>query len=108
MPDRLTKPNTGCKARFFVIAALLCTPGATAEPPDAGPIDLFAKVGYIFWDVEVSSIADNVSEDGSDLGYGAGVSFSLGSIKIRGELEVYDVDDADLSMLSLGILYQFN
>lgn len=75
---------------------------------DAGPVNLFAKLGYVSWEVEVSAIGESVSEDGTDLGYGAGLSFGLGGIRIRGEIEVYDLDGADLSMLSLGILYQFN
>ena len=44
MPERLTKPNTGCKARLFLVAALLCATGATAAPPDTGPIDLRACI----------------------------------------------------------------
>ncbi|NNF49956.1 MAG: outer membrane beta-barrel protein [Woeseiaceae bacterium] len=79
---------------------------------DAGPIDLYAKVGYIMWDVEVSSdiagLGDEFSDDGSDIGYGLGLSFGIGSVRIRGEFEAYDLEDADLSMLSVGILYQFN
>ena len=75
---------------------------------DAGPIDLFAKLGYIMWDVEASGLGGSASEDGTDMGYGVGLGFGLGSIKIRGEYEMYDIDDADLSMLSLSILYQFN
>lgn len=75
---------------------------------EAGPVDLFAKLGYIAWDVEVSALGDSASEDGSDLGYGLGLSFGLAGIKIRGEYEVYDLDDADLSMLSVGLLYQFD
>lgn len=75
---------------------------------DAGPIDVYAKVGYILWDVEVSGFGESFSDDGSDLGYGVGLGFDLGKIKIRGEFETYDLDDADLSMLSLGILYQFD
>lgn len=75
---------------------------------EAGPIDLFAKVGYIAWDVELSALGDSATEDGSDLGYGLGLSFGLGDIKVRGEYELYDLDDADLSMLSVGIVYQFD
>lgn len=75
---------------------------------DAGLLDLHAKLGYIAWDVEVSGLGTSASDDGSDLGYGLGLGFGLGPVKIRGEYEVYDLDDADLSMLSLGILYQFN
>lgn len=73
-----------------------------------GPVDLHAKLGYIAWELEASALGESASDDGSDLGYGAGLSFGLGAIRIRGEYEVYDVEDADLSMVSVGILYQFN
>ncbi|MDX1500559.1 MAG: porin family protein [Woeseiaceae bacterium] len=75
---------------------------------DAGLIDLFAKAGYVFWDVEGELSGVSVSDDGSDLGYGVGLAFGLGPVSIRGEYEIYDLDDADLSMLSLGIVYQFD
>lgn len=75
---------------------------------DAGPIDLFAKLGYIAWDLELSALGNSASEDGSDLGYGLGLSFGLGAIKVRGEYEVYDLDDADVSMLSVGLVFQFD
>jgi hypothetical protein len=75
---------------------------------DVGPIDVFAKLGYVFWDVEVSALDDNFSDDGADLGYGLGVGFGIAGIKVRGEYEVYDLDDTDLSMVSIGILYQFD
>ena len=77
---------------------------------EAGPLDLFAKLGYIFWDLEASVPGTSVdeSDDGSDIGYGLGVGFGLGPLQLRGEYEVYDIDDADLSMVSLGIAYQFN
>lgn len=75
---------------------------------DAGPIDLFAKLGYLMWDVEISALGESLSDDGSDMGYGVGLAFGLGGVKIRGEYEVYDLDEADLSMLSLGVLFQFN
>ena len=75
---------------------------------EAGPVDLFAKLGYISWDIEASVQGQSVSDDGSDLGYGVGLSFGLGSLSVRGEYEVYDVEDADVSMLSLGLVYQFD
>ncbi len=78
---------------------------------DVGPVDLFAKLGYVFWDVEVSAPAfpelGSESDDGSDIGYGLGAAFNLGSLSIRGEYEIYDLDDADLSMLSIGLAYRF-
>lgn len=75
---------------------------------ETGPVDLFAKLGYISWDIEASVQGQSVSDDGSDLGYGLGLSFGIGSLSVRGEYEVYDIDDADVSMLSLGLVYQFD
>lgn len=75
---------------------------------EAGPVDLFAKLGYISWDIEASVQGQSISDDGSDMGYGVGLSFGLGAVSVRGEYEVYDVEDADVSMLSLGIVYQFD
>lgn len=75
---------------------------------DAGVIDVFAKLGYIMWDVEAEILGESVSDDGSDIGYGVGLSFGLGPVDIRGEYELYDIEDADVSMLSLGIVFQFD
>lgn len=75
---------------------------------EAGPVDLFAKIGYISWDVELELLTNSASIDGSDLGYGVGLSFGLAAVKVRGEYEVYDLDGVDLSMLSVGIVYQFD
>lgn len=75
---------------------------------EVGPVDLFAKLGYIAWDVDASVLGERLSADGSDPGYGVGLSFGLGPVSIRGEYEVYDLDEADLSMLSVGVVFQFD
>lgn len=75
---------------------------------ETGPVDLFAKLGYIAWDVDISAQGASDAIDGSDLAYGLGLSFGLGAIKVRGEYEVYDLEDADVSMISLGLVYQFD
>lgn len=75
---------------------------------DMGLFDVFGKLGYISWDVEADYLGSSVSDDGSDLGYGLGAAFFLGPLEIRGEYEIYDLEDTDVSMLSLGIAYQFN
>ena len=56
---------------------------------------------------DLEFLGDSESEDGTDLGYGLGAAFELGPLEVRGEYELYDLDDADLSMLSLGLLYRF-
>ena len=78
---------------------------------ELGPVDLFAKLGVIAWDVETTTFAGRVSDDGTDFGLGLGAGFDIGKVQIRGEYEVYDTSNADvsmLSMLSLGVVYRFN
>ncbi|MEO0574241.1 MAG: porin family protein [Pseudomonadota bacterium] len=74
---------------------------------DAGLIDIYGKLGVIAWEVDASLNGLDASDDGTDLAYGVGASFGLGPLEVRGEYEVYDLDDTDLSMLSVGVLYRF-
>lgn len=69
-----------------------------------GPVDLFAKVGLISWDSKIGG----VSEDGTDLAYGAGVQFRVLGLSLRAEYEVFDTDPFDdVNMLSVGVTYTF-
>ena len=74
---------------------------------NVGPVDVFGKLGTIMWDSEAEFLGSSDSTDGSDMGYGVGARFAIGSLELRGEYEVYDLDGADLSMLSLGVAYRF-
>jgi len=80
---------------------------------DLGPIGLFAKAGLVSWDAE-STIEGLGSDDesGTDPAYGVGARFSIGSIELRAEYEVFDidvdgVDSTDLSMVSAGFVWTF-
>lgn len=77
---------------------------------DIGPVGLFGKLGYLYWDVD--AVIDGVSAgsiDGSDVAYGLGARFNLGSLELRGEYELFDIEDAeDVSMWTLGLAYHFN
>jgi len=80
---------------------------------EAGPIELFVKAGYIAWDADLVlddgvNPVERLSDDGSDMGYGLGLSFGLGPVSIRGEYEKYDIEDADVSMISVGFTYLFD
>ena len=78
---------------------------------ELGPVDLFAKLGVIAWDLETTTFAGSVNDDGTDFGFGLGAGFDIGKVQIRGEYELYDTSNADvtmLSMLSLGVVYHFN
>jgi opacity protein-like surface antigen len=81
-----------------------------------GPIDLYAKAGFIAWDSEVTIRGSEVptefqfsdTETGTDLGYGIGAKWNLGKLGIRAEYEGYDISDTDtVYMLSLGLVYGF-
>ena len=74
---------------------------------NVGPVDVFGKLGTIMWDSEAEFLGSSDSTDGSDMGYGVGARFAIGSLEVRGEYEIYDLDGADLSMLSLGVAYRF-
>lgn len=76
---------------------------------DLGPLGVYAKLGYLAWDVEVREFGQTFSDDGSDVGYGVGAKFDLGPLQLRGEFESYDIEDADkLDMLSVGLVWKFD
>ena len=76
---------------------------------DLGPVGVFAKLGVISWDASFSVDGfDAGSDDGTDPAYGVGVKFGLGSVEIRGEYEIYDIEDSDdVAMLSVGLVWRF-
>ena len=56
--------------------------------------------------VGLGQISD--SDSGSDPAYGAGLRFSLGSMEIRGEYELFDIDGSDdVYLLSAGLVWTF-
>ncbi len=69
--------------------------------------DLFGKAGLAFWDSDVSGIPGG-DDSGTDFAYGVGAAFRIGPrLHIRAEWEVFEVDDADLDMASIGIDLKF-
>jgi len=76
---------------------------------DIGPLGVFAKYGMISWDASLSIDGfDAGSEDGTDPAYGVGLKFGLASVEVRGEYEIYDIDDSeDIAMLSVGVVWRF-
>lgn len=75
-----------------------------------GPIDLFGKVGLLFWDYEIdiasSSFTD--SDTGSDSAVGIGAAIGVGSVRVRAEAEIFNVDPIDKVLLfSVGATLAF-
>ena len=74
--------------------------------------DVYAKVGYFWWDADVRAQlggeTDNDSDSGSDLMYGIGGQVWITRIAIRAEIELYDVADADnVWLFSAGVAFRF-
>jgi outer membrane immunogenic protein len=73
-----------------------------------GPLGVFAKVGQINWDSDVTFAGVKYSNSGTDSAWGVGARFQLSSFTIRGEYEKFNVSDLnDLSMFSVSALYTF-
>jgi hypothetical protein len=73
-----------------------------------GPFGVFAKAGFISWDA--SATIDNLEadDDGTDPAYGIGAKFQIGSVAVRGEFEMFDIDGTDdVYMWSLGAAWTF-
>lgn len=75
---------------------------------DIGPVGIFGKVGYAWWDVDVDVGNQGFSDDGDDPVYGIGARFNLFSLEFRGEYEYFDTADVDdVAMWSLGVVWRF-
>jgi len=73
-----------------------------------GPVDLFARAGVIDWSADVKSPSfPNYGEDGTDLTYGIGGQFRLGSLAFRAEYEVFDLGATDVDLFSVGVTWTF-
>ncbi len=69
--------------------------------------DLFAKAGLASWDQEFKS-GPGSDDTGTDIAYGVGGAFRITErVWVRAEWEVFEVDDADLDMASLGADFRF-
>jgi len=82
-----------------------------------GPVDLFAKVGIVMYDIDGDLaitvdgspfLRESVSDDGAELIYGVGARYNFGQFGVRAEYEAIDADDIDDAYLwSIGVEYTF-
>lgn len=75
--------------------------------PVGEKFNLFAKVGMIFWDADISGKGGG-SDSGEDFSWGIGGGFNFtDNFGIRAEYQGFDIDEADGDMISLGASWQF-
>ncbi len=73
-----------------------------------GPIELFARVGGMQYDLEKTNSGTKTSFDGNTPVYGVGVRFTLFGIGVRAEYEQIDVKELEtVEMISVSAFYQF-
>lgn len=75
---------------------------------DFGLVGVFAKAGVVAWDADALAPGFSMGDDGTDSAYGVGVRFNIGSVVVRTEYEIFDVEVADdLDMVSASLLWRF-
>jgi len=82
---------------------------ATGRWPVDERFDVFAKLGYFFWEVEARFMGIEASDDGADLTVGLGGSMKLrDNVRAEAMYERYlGISNSDVGMISIGIAYQF-
>jgi len=77
---------------------------------DVGIGNIFGKLGLAMWDSETTSniAAFNTTDDGTDLFFGFGIDIGVTEALVaRFEYEMYELDDDEVDMMSLGLHVAF-
>jgi len=73
-----------------------------------GPVELFARVGGMQYNLDKTVNGTKTSFDGSAPVYGVGARFSLFGIGVRAEYELIDINKLDdVQMVTVSAFYQF-
>jgi OOP family OmpA-OmpF porin len=115
--------ESGVTAAYGMTAELTgLTASIIAAYPLSEKVKIFAKAGSNSWEADTTAKGtitvpqypqynetynESETSDGSDTFVGFGLSYKFESFSIRAEYELYDVEDTDLDMLSLGLIYSF-
>jgi len=80
--------------------------------PLAQELSLFAKLGIFIWEWRASDTTSgqpfSTAEDGADLSFGVGLSYSFArKWALRGEWERFKLDEVDADLLSIGLVFRF-
>ena len=77
-----------------------------------GIADLFVKVGVVSWDADITRAIGEItsfgSDNGTDMVYGLGAQVRFKGLAVRGEVEYFDIAEADsVYLISLGATFTF-
>lgn len=73
---------------------------------------VFGKIGMFLWKAEASDTTGGVpfsaKDDGADVSFGVGVGYNFTrNLGVRAEWEMFKTDDADATLLSVGVAWKF-
>jgi hypothetical protein len=77
-----------------------------------GIVDIFAKFGFVSWDADIRSAIGEIialdTDSGTDMVFGLGAQVRFKGLAVRGEVEYFDIADADsVYLISLGATFTF-
>jgi OOP family OmpA-OmpF porin len=80
--------------------------------PVSEQFSVFGKIGLFLWDAEASDTTGgapfSAQQDGTDLSFGIGLGYQFTrNLGVRAEWEMFTTDDADSSLISVGVLWRF-
>jgi OOP family OmpA-OmpF porin len=77
--------------------------------PFTDQFSVFAKVGMLFWDADVSSFEVNGSDDGEDFSWGVGLGFDFSdNLGVTLEYQGFEIEDTDtVDLISAGLVWRF-
>jgi OOP family OmpA-OmpF porin len=85
--------------------------GIVGGLPVSKEFSFTGRIGLFRWDSDGSCsgvVNLSGSDSGTDLTFGVGVRYDFTqSVGLRGEWERFDVDDSDIDLLSLGLIFMF-
>lgn len=73
---------------------------------------VFGKIGLFLWNAKASDTTGGVpfsaKQDGTDLSFGVGLGYDFNrNLGVRAEWEMFKTDEADASLLSVGLVWKF-
>jgi OOP family OmpA-OmpF porin len=73
---------------------------------------VFGKIGMFLWKAEASDTTAgapfSAKDDGADVSFGVGLGYNFTrNLGVRAEWEMFKTDDADATLLSVGLLWRF-
>jgi OmpA-OmpF porin, OOP family len=80
--------------------------------PLSEQFSLFGKVGLFKWEAEFNDVTGGTpmsgDDDGTDVSFGVGLQYNFSrNLGVRAEYEFFQTDDADASLISVGVVWKF-